>query len=375
MSTDPKKKIDPLEEAGFAQAEHEELLGEFASTIPHHGADHPGYADTVIDAPEDRLRFLVTTDFDDAVLDMLRTQGEVRVQPYLPSERPVFKRALANADVVFVSSATQIDNETLQDCKRLKVIACTEDGHQNIDPDACRRRGIQIITAPEGSAQSVAEYVLSTMMILSRGLFTHTRIREATTAGKWARDEAMNGHEIFGATLGLVGFQDMASQRVAFLAQALGMRVVVFDPGIAMDDPSWIKRALKPLYLADLLRTSDVVSLHLPRSVHSRHLLDRPALSTMKKGAILISACAGGVLDEPALVDMLRSGHLCGAALDVFDREPLPEVGLLKECPNLLLSPHVAGVTQESQQRVARTLVEKVFKTLDLDESTASSAA
>jgi (S)-sulfolactate dehydrogenase len=348
----------------------DDILGEFASTMPHAG-DHGVYADTVIDAPEDTLRFLVTADFDESVLALLRAQGEVRVQPELPKQTPVFKRALANADVLFMSSATTIDNESLQDCKRLKIIACTEAGHQTIDLDACRKRGIDVITVPEASAQSVTEYVLSAAMVLRRRLFAASGHTGSTAIGEWPREAAAQGRELFGATLGLIGFQDAASQRIAFVAQALGMRVTGFDPGIAMDDPLWAKRAIKPLFMADLLRQADVISLHLPRSVHTRRLIDAPAISTMKQGAILISASAGGVVVEDALAAALRSGHLGGAALDVFDREPLPSAASFMNCPNLLLSPHVAGQTLEADQRVARALVDKVFKSLDLDESSA----
>ncbi len=343
---------------------------DFQNTMPHAGAQGV-YADTVIDAAEDALRFLVTAELDDSVLALLRAQGEVRIQPDLPTQPGVFKRALANADALIIESSTNIDNETLQDCRRLKVIACLEYGHQNIDMEACKRRGIQVITAPESSAQSVAEYVISAAFTLRRKLFAMPTLSQATEAGKWPRHSAAQGRELFGATLGLIGFQDTASQRVAFLAQALGMRVVGFDPGIAMDDALWSKRAIKPLFMAEILRTADVISLHLPRSVHSRRLLDAPALSTMKTDAVLISACAGGVVDEEAIAAALRAGQIAGAALDVFDREPLPAGSPLVQCPNLLLSPHVAGHTQESRQRVARMLVGKVLKSLELEDNQA----
>jgi (S)-sulfolactate dehydrogenase len=259
----------------------------------------------------------------------------------------------------------------LQDCKRLKVIACTEPGHQNIDMDACRKRGIEVIFAAEANAQAVSEYVLSAAFALRRKLFMNQGITQGVAAGEWVREPAMQGQELFGATLGLIGFQDIASQRIAYLAQALGMRVCGFDPGIAMDDPIWVKRMIKPQFMADLLRTADIVSLHLPRSVHTRRLIDGASFSIMKSSAILISANAGGVVNEQALAEALREGQIAGAALDVFDREPLPDTAAFKDCPNLLLSPHIAGQTQESAKRVSRLLVERVFKSLDLGSSSA----
>jgi (S)-sulfolactate dehydrogenase len=369
----PLKPETPEDELDSILPYSAEDHGEFQTTMPHAGAQGV-YADTVIDAAEDALRFLVTAELDDSVLALLRAQGEVRMQPDLPKQPGVFKRSLANTDALIIESSTTIDNETLQDCRRLKVIACLEYGHQNIDTEACKRRGIQVITAPESSAQSVAEYVISAAFTLRRKLFITPALSQATQAGQWPRQTAGEGRELFGATLGLMGFQDMASQRVAFLAQALGMRVVGFDPGIAMDDALWSKRAIKPLFMAELLRTADVISLHLPRSVHSRRLLDAAALSTMKPEAVLISACAGGVVDEEALAAALRAGQLAGAALDVFDREPLPAGSPLVQCPNLLLSPHVAGRTQESRQRVARMLVDKVLKSLELEDDQAGQA-
>lgn len=346
---------------------------QFQTTMPHAGSQGV-YADTIIDAPEDKLRFLLTAELDDSLLAVLRAQGEVRVQPYLPTQMAAFKRALANADAAIIESSTIIDNESLQDCRRLKVIACLEYGHQNIDMDACKRRGIGVIMAPEGSAQSVAEYVISAAFMLRRKLFSTPAVSQSTEAGHWPRQVANQGHELFGATLGLIGFQDMASQRVAFLAQALGMRVVGFDSGIPMDDPMWAKRAIKSVFMAELLRTADVISLHLPRSVYTRRIVDAAALSTLKSSAVLISPCSGGVVDEEALAAALRAGQLAGAALDVFDREPLPAGSPLAQCPNLLLTPHVAGRTQESRQRVSRMLIDKVMKSLELGEHAATKA-
>jgi (S)-sulfolactate dehydrogenase len=198
-------------------------------------------------------------------------------------------------------------------------------------------------------------------MLLLRGAFLLTT---QMLNGDWPRTEAM-GHETAGKTLGLVGFGRIA-RHTARLARALGMQVVAYDPFVSADDNCW-KTISRIDELFVLLQTADIVSLHVPLLESTRHLIDDKAIAQMNKGAILVNASRGGVLDENALVAAMKSGRLRGAALDVFENEPLTASSAAKfaELPNLILTPHIGGVTIESNQRVSQATMDNVRRVLE----------
>ena len=193
-------------------------------------------------------------------------------------------------------------------------------------------------------------------MLLLRQAYLHSA---ETAAGKWPRAALSNGSEIAGKTLGLVGFGGIG-QLVAKLAHALGMHVIAHDPLIMPAAPLWNQTRVAPSGFEPLLEKSDVISLHVPLTPQTRHLIDQAALARMKPGAVLINSARGGIVDEAALAAALQSGRLGGAAIDVFDLEPLPADSALAVAPNLILTPHIAGVTLESNIRVSTLIAEKV---------------
>jgi (S)-sulfolactate dehydrogenase len=172
-----------------------------------------------------------------------------------------------------------------------------------------------------------------------------------------------NGREIHGKTLGLIGFGGIG-QLSARLAQALGMRVLAHDPMLAPDAPLWQQSGVECASMAEVLARCDVVSLHVPLTDSTRHLIDAAALAAMRQGALLINTSRGGIVDEAALAQALRSGHLGGAAIDVFEAEPLPAGSPLADTPNTILTPHIAGVTLESNTRVSSLIAERVIQLL-----------
>ena len=190
--------------------------------------------------------------------------------------------------------------------------------------------------------------------------------RALGAGGPWPRTAFSNGRETAGKTLGLIGFGDIG-RLTASLATALGMDVVATDPAVAADSPLWRERKVRALPLAELLAEADVVSLHVPLTAGTRGLLDGERLGLMKPGAVLINSSRGGVVDEAALAQALRSGRLAGAALDVFAEEPLPVGSVLADVPNLILTPHVGGLTLESNQRVSSMVAERVSRFLGVD--------
>jgi (S)-sulfolactate dehydrogenase len=239
---------------------------------------------------------------------------------------------------------------------KLGVVGRLGVGLDNIDVDACRARGIEVIPATGANALAVAEYVIGTAMLLLRGVYRST---PAVADGKWPRGPLSNGREIAGKTLGVVGFGGIG-RLTAQLARGLSMRVIGFDPQLPASSPLWANESTVPRTLAEVLAEADVVTLHVPLTPTTRNLIDATRLATMKRDAILINTARGGVVDEAALAAALQAGALGGAALDVFDREPLPAGSPLAGCPNLLLTPHIAGVSREANTRVSTMIADRV---------------
>jgi (S)-sulfolactate dehydrogenase len=302
-------------------------------------------------------RIVISESMDAPAVALLARDFEVDYRPALFEDAAALAAALAQAEAWIVRNRTQVRGEPLAAAARLKVVGRLGVGLDNIDLDACAARAIEVIPATGANAESVAEYVLAMAMILLRGAAYLSTA--AVLAGRWPRQMLSQGREVAGKTLGLVGFGSIG-RVTARKAAAMGMRVVAFDPAVAAGSPSWAEHGATPLGLDELLARSDVVSLHLPLTDATRGLLDEARLARMKPGAILVNSARGGIVDEAALAKALAAGRLGGAALDVFDREPLVAGSVLADAPNLILTPHVAGVTLESNERVSSIIAGRV---------------
>jgi (S)-sulfolactate dehydrogenase len=219
---------------------------------------------------------------------------------------------------------------------------------------------VTVFPATGANALAVAEHVICSAMLLLRGAW---QASAAVAAGRWPRAALSNGREIAGKTLGLVGFGGIG-QLTAARARALGMDVVAFDAALPADLPLWREQGVRPLPLEALLASSDVVSLHVPLTTATRRLIDDDRLASMKPDAVLINTSRGGIVDEAAVAQALRDGRLAGAAIDVFEEEPLPAGSPLARAPNVFLTPHIAGVTFESNQRVSSLIADRVARFL-----------
>lgn len=302
-------------------------------------------------------RIVISESMDAPAVALLARDFDVDYRPALFEDAAALAAALAGAEAWIVRNRTQVRGEPLAAAARLKVVGRLGVGLDNIDLAACAARGIEVIPATGANADSVAEYVLAMAMILLRGAAYLST--SAVLAGRWPRQMLSQGREVAGKTLGLVGFGSIG-RVTARKAAAMGMRVVAFDPAVAAGSPSWAEHGVAPLGLDELLARSDVVSLHLPLTDSTRGLLGEARLARMKPGAILVNSARGGIVDEAALAKALAAGRLAGAALDVFDREPLAAGSVLADAPNLILTPHVAGVTLESNERVSGIIAERV---------------
>jgi (S)-sulfolactate dehydrogenase len=310
---------------------------------------------------------IVISEFlDEASLDRImpwaRAAGrEILYQPNLVDDATALADAIKDARALIVRNRTQVRGELLAAAERLEIIGRLGVGLDNIDVEACGARGIKVVPATGANDDSVAEYVISAALTLLRPL---TAAMPEMLAGAWPRT-TMIGRELQGKTLGLVGFGSIA-RATARRARVLGMRVGAFDPFVPAEDPAW---AETPRFeeLAHLLGTVDVVSLHVPLTDDTRHLVDARALAEMHDKAILINAARGGVVHESALAEALRAGKLGGAALDVFEVEPLTSAAArtFEGCPNLILTPHIAGLTDESNARVGGLIADVVISHLE----------
>jgi (S)-sulfolactate dehydrogenase len=233
-------------------------------------------------------------------------------------------------------------------------------GLDNIDLAACAARGIEVIPATGANAQAVAEYVIATAFVLLRGTYFSTA---AVAAGEWPRAALSSGRELHGRTLGLVGFGSIG-RATARLGRAFGMTAIGVDPYVPPSADAWTDEATTPRGLDEVLREADVVSLHVALADATRGLVGAKELALMRSDAVLVNTARGGIVDESALAAALRAGALGGAALDVFEIEPLPAGSPLAGCPRLILTPHIAGVTRESNARVSSLIAHNVAAAL-----------
>ncbi|HEX9563394.1 MAG TPA: phosphoglycerate dehydrogenase [Gemmatimonadaceae bacterium] len=255
-------------------------------------------------------------------------------------------RAIADADAVLVRSATRITRESLAQADRLKVIGRAGVGVDTIDVDAATERGIPVLTAPEGNTISAAELTMALVLALARKVPGADR---SMKAGEWDK-KSFTGTELCGKTFGLVGAGRIGSE-VARRARAFGMRVLVYDPFLNTERA--LALDVEIATLDEVLEKSDVVSVHVPLTDSTRNLVGEAQIARMKRGVLLLNVARGGVVDEQALLAALQSGHVAGAALDVFETEPLPADHPFRSLRNVVLTPHLGASTSEAQHSVA----------------------
>jgi len=302
-------------------------------------------------------RVVVSEFMHRAAVDTLRARHEVLYDARLVEEGRRLLAVAPSADALVVRNRTQVRGELLAALTSCKVVGRLGVGYGNIDATGCAERGIEVVTARGASAQSVAEYVIATALRLLRGAYEGSA---GMVAGHWPRTALSAGREIGGKTLGLVGF-GATGRHTAKLAQGMGMQVIAHEP---RPERAQAQGAPRFATLDEAVTRADVLSLHVPLTGATWRLIDAGRIGTMKPGAVLIDTAQGGVVDEVALAAALKSGHLGGAALDVFETEPLPGANAFAGCPNLILTPHIAGLTQEANQRAGVAIAEALLERL-----------
>jgi D-3-phosphoglycerate dehydrogenase len=262
-------------------------------------------------------------------------------------------RAIKGMDAVIVRSATRITRDALSQADNLKVIGRAGVGVDNIDVEAATQRGVAVLNAPSGNTISAAELAFALLLALVRSV---PRADLSMKDGQWDR-KSFNGTELYGKVLGLIGAGRIGGE-VARRARAFGMRVICYDPFLTPERAGALEVELTTL--TNVLQHSDIISLHVPLTEATAGMIGEAELELLKPGAYLINAARGGVVNEAALVRMLEQKRLAGAALDVYEQEPLPADHPLRHAPNIVLTPHVGASTMEAQQNVALEISEAV---------------
>jgi len=270
--------------------------------------------------------------------------------------------ALNEAHVYMISSAKDelprrwfVTGELLQRCPKLLCVSTSGAGYDTVDVEACSKAGVAVVNQAGMNAPAVAEHTLGLMLALSKRIAENDR-RLRRERG-FAREDLM-GTEISGKTLGIVGIGHVGT-RVAHLAQAFGMTVLAYDRYVAAEEIA--RRGARSVTFDELLARSDIVSIHCPRTAETIGMIDARALVRMKKGARFVTTARGGIHDEAALFDALKSGHLAGAGLDVWETEPPPLHHPLLTLDNVIATYHTAGVTVEARRAVAAEGAEQVI--------------
>lgn len=308
---------------------------------------------------------IVVSEFiDGEVLAALRRDFDVIADPALAGDSERLTGQLVDARALIVRNRTIVDGRLLGHAPKLEAIGRLGVGLDNIDVAACEARGIAICPAIGANAPSVAEYVIAVALMLLRPVY---RATPEVIAGVWPREKLSLGREARGQTIGLIGFGAIA-QAVASRARGLEMTIIAHDPAVPGDDPRW--RLAGRVGLDEIIARADILSLHVPLSPDTRNMIGRKQIARMKPGAILINTARGGIVDEDAVVAALRSGHLSGAALDVFENEPLSAdaAARFSGVANLVLTPHIAGITRQSNRRVSEITVAGVRAVLERRE-------
>ncbi len=297
------------------------------------------------------MKVLISDQLSPAALDIFRSRGiEADLRPGLsPAE---LRAVIGEYDGLAIRSATKVTRELLAAAPKLRVVGRAGIGVDNVDVKSATAAGVVVMNTPYGNAITTAEHAIAMMFALARQI---PLASASTKAGKWEKNRFM-GTELFAKTLGLIGCGNIGAI-VADRALGLKMRVVAYDPYLT--DTRAVALGVEKVELADLLARADIVTLHTPLTDATRNILSRDAIAQLRPGARIVNCARGGLIDEAALADALRSGHVAGAALDVFETEPATDSPLFG-IDNVVCTPHLGAATAEAQENVALQVAEQI---------------
>lgn len=299
------------------------------------------------------MKVLVSDSLASKGIEILKRAGlEVEVKTGLKPEE--LKEEIGKYDALIVRSATKVSRDIIDCAKNLKVIGRAGSGVDNIDMGAATKQGIVVMNTPGGNTITTAEHTMALLLAMAR------QIPQAVASmkqGKWEKERFI-GVELYNKTIGIIGLGNIGTQ-VARMSQGMGMNVIAYDPYLSEEKAKSI--GVKMVELGDLIKKSDFITIHTPLTNETRHLINRERIAEMKDGVRIINSARGGIIDENALYDALKSGKVAAAALDVFEKEPAdPSSCPLLELDNIVCTPHLGAVTEEAQENVAVAVAEQI---------------
>lgn len=298
-------------------------------------------------------KVLISDELSDAAVQIFRDRGiEVDFQPKLGKDKEKLAEIIGNYDGLAIRSATKVTAALLEKATNLKVVGRAGIGVDNVDKEAASKKGVIVMNTPFGNMITTAEHAIAMMFAVARQI---PEASASTHAGKWEKSKFM-GVELTAKTLGVIGAGNIGGI-VCDRAKGLKMKVIAYDPFLSEEKAE--KMGVDKVELEELLRRADFITLHVPLTDSTRNILSRENLARTKPGVRIINCARGGLVDEEALADMLKSGHVAGAAFDVFSVEPA-ETNPLFNLPNVVCTPHLGASTSEAQENVALQVAEQM---------------
>jgi len=299
------------------------------------------------------IKILVADPISESGLGVFQTNGHFKIDARSKLDPEQLKKAVSDADAVIVRSETKITADILASGKKIKIVGRAGVGVDNIDVAAASRQGVLVVNVPGGNTISAAEHTLALLLALARNI---PDANNSLKSGEWTRAK-FTGTELQGKTLGLIGLGRIGRE-VARRAQSFGMRILGYDPYASEEYAKSFNINL--VTLDEVYKEADYVSLHVPLNESTKHLLNARTLAQLKPGVRIINCARGGIIDEQALEAAIQSGHVKGAALDVFEDEPPPQNYSLLKLPQVIVTPHLGAATEEAQVKVAQELAETI---------------
>jgi D-3-phosphoglycerate dehydrogenase / 2-oxoglutarate reductase len=318
--------------------------------------------------PKEKINILFLENISDTAVKQFKDAGYANVRKLSGalSEDQLISE-IRNVHLLGIRSKTQVTRRVLDNASKLQAIGCFCIGVNQVDLKAATQKGVVVFNAPYSNTRSVAELVIGASIMLIRRIPDKNRFAHD---GIWQK-EAKGSYELRGKTLGLIGYGNIGTQ-VSILAESMGMRVRFYD--VVTKLPLGNAEACKSL--KELVSTSDIISLHVPETPQTKNLINKNLLKNFKKGSILLNYARGEVVDIDALAKAIETGHLSGAGIDVFPWEPEKNgdkfTTALQGLPNVLLTPHIGGSTEEAQQNIGVDVSQKLFSYLEMGISTGS---
>lgn len=298
-------------------------------------------------------KVLISDKLSEAAVQIFRDRGiDVDFQPDLGKDKEKLAQMIGDYDGLAIRSATKVTEKILSNATKLKVIGRAGIGTDNVDKEAASKKGVIVMNTPFGNMITTAEHAIALMFAVARQI---PEASASTQAGKWEKSRFM-GVELTGKTLGVIGAGNIGGI-VCDRALGLKMKVIAYDPFLGQDKAD--RMGVEKVELDDLLKRSDFITLHVPLTDQTRNILSAENLAKTKKGVRVINCARGGLVDEEALADLLKSGHVAGAGFDVFVKEPATENPLFG-LPNVVCTPHLGAATSEAQENVALQVAEQM---------------